>query len=732
MKSKELTYEEKRVVVQKQFKDFIKKSPRIQKPESLLIIKKAFELADDAHSKQFRKTGLKLPYIVHPIAVAKIVTTEMGFGRTSAVAALLHDVVEDSNGKYSLDDLREIFGNDVARIVDGVTKIMEGFDPDSTIQVETFKKFIKNMAEDKRTAFIKIADRLHNLRTFAGMRESSQMVKTAEAYDIYAPLAHLLGLYEIKKEIEDLSFKYRMPFEYKKTKNKADKSLKQRKKYLQEISDIIFEKFPRNKFVFRIEYTERSLYRAWRITQTRKIGFNEIHNFNSVRIILKPMKTYSEKQQCFSAYSYLTDLFPVRQHTFKDWITNPKSNGFQALIADIMHKGKWAEVQIMTDRMNEVSKIGYASGYKNKHTENVYRWVNSIKEIINSKELTKREILELIRPQHREIYTLSPRGEIIKLPKNSTVLDFAFQIHTDLGIHFQAAVVNGKVVSHNYKLGNADQVNIIYSKTVEPQIGWIKSLASHRNKNILREYFRKQKRKTINKGEQIFKAICKKHGFDVSNISKLIDKYNCDDRDDLYYRVANEVITENDINAVIKNRKGVFGIVSNLLSSEKNDSHSEKKFNPNEIFYIKDFENISVAKCCRPVVGDPVIVYRKEKSKFIVHRSDCRQAKNLNSTDGKNTAKAYWDLPDDKMFHTTIKFNGVDNKGLLSEMITIISNEHNINMTSLKIKADKNTFNGTIDLMVVNVESILSILKRIRKIKYIKKAYRVSEVKIKK
>ncbi|MCD4793690.1 MAG: HD domain-containing protein [Bacteroidales bacterium] len=725
--SKELTYKEKRAVVQKQFEDFIKESPRIQKPESLSVIKKAFELADDAHSKQFRKTGLKLPYIVHPIAVAKIVTTEMGFGKTSAVAALLHDVVEDSKGKYTLDDLKEIFGNDVARIVDGVTKIIEGFDPNSTIQVETFKKFINNMAEDKRTAFIKIADRLHNLRTFAGMRENSQMIKTAESYDIYAPLAHMLGLHEIKKEIENLSFKYRMPYEYKKTKNKADSSLNRRKQYLKEISDIIYEKFPKNKFVFRIEYTERSLYRAWRITQTKKIGFNEIHNFNSVRIILKPMKTYSEKQQCFSAYSYLTDLFPVRQHTFKDWITNPKSNGFQALIADIMYKGKWAEVQIMTECMNDVSKTGYASGYENKHTENVYRWVNSIKEILNSKELTSQEILELIRPQHREIYTLSPKGEIVKLPKNSTVLDFAFQIHTDLGINFQAAEVNGKLVSYNYRLDNADQVKIISSEKNEPRKEWIKSLASHRNRNILRQYFRKQKRKTIKEGEKKFTVICEKQKFDEGIISKLINKYNCDDIDDFYYRVANEVITENDINATIKNRRGVFGIVSNILSSEKIETGQQKKFSSKDIFFIKDLDNISFAKCCRPVVGDTVMVYRKEKNKFIVHRSDCKQAKNLNSTDGKNTAKAYWDIVDDIMFRTTIKFNGVDNKGLLSEMIVIISNEHNINMTSLIVSAEKNTFKGTIGLMVSNVDSINNILKKIRKIKYIKKAYRVSK-----
>jgi guanosine-3',5'-bis(diphosphate) 3'-pyrophosphohydrolase len=724
----QLTYDEKRAIVLKQFDEFINDSKRLQNPESLKFIQKAFELADKAHEGQFRKTGLKLPYIVHPIAVAKIITTEMGFGKTTAASALLHDVIEDSNGKYSTVDLREAFGIEVARIVDGVTKIMEVFDPNSTVQVETFKKFINNMAEDKRIAFVKIADRLHNLRTFAGMRENSQMIKTAEAYDIYAPLAHLLGLYEIKKEIEDLSFKYRMPFEYKKTKNKADSSYNERMQLLNEISKKINNNIAEKEFDFKIDITERSLYRAWRITQTRNIRFDEIHNFNSIRIILNPKPNYSKKQQCYSFYSYLSDIFPVRQLTFKDWITNPKSNGFQALIADIMYKGKWKEVQIMTERMDLVAKKGYAPGHKNEHTENVYRWVSSIKEILNNQELSNKEIIELIRPQHREIYTLSPKGEIIKLPKNSTVLDFAFQIHTDLGIHFQAAEVNGKIVNYNHILNNADQVNIIWSEDVVPQEEWINSLESHRNKNILRDYFRKQKRKTVKEGEQLFKKICNENKIDRKYISTLVNKFNCSDREDFYYRVAKNVITQNDILATVKNRRGVFGIVSNLLSNEKTELVQEEDFDPKETFLIKNFTNTSVASCCKPVVGDAVVVYRKDQNKYVIHRSDCSQAKNLNSIDGKNTAKAYWDLAEDTMFRTAIKFNGVDNKGLLSEMIDIISNEHDINMTSLKISADKNTFNGTIELMVPNIFSVSSILKKIRKIRYIKKAYRVSEI----
>ena len=725
MKKKELTYDEKRKIVAEQFDDLIKSSPQLQNPESLKIITRAFKLADKAHSNQFRKTGDKLLYIVHPIAVAKIITTEMGLGTTTAAAALLHDVVEDSKGKYTVEDVKKEFGDDIASIVDGVTKILEGFDPNSSVQVETFKKFINNMSSDLRTAYVKIADRLHNLRTFEGISENSQMIKTAEAYDIYAPLAHLLGLFNIKKELEDLSFMYRMPFEYQRTKNKVEKLSDERTTYLNKIAEKIKQDFPKNKFKFRIAITQRSLYRAWRITQTKKISFKDIHNFNSVRIIITPMKSYSEKQQCYIAYSSLTDIFPARQHTFKDWITTPKSNGFQALIADIMYEEKWAEVQIMTEKMNLVSAKGFASDCKNKHIDNVYRWVRSVKEIINNKDLTKKEILELIRPQHREIYALTPKGEVIKLPKDATVLDFAFQIHTDLGLHFQAAEVNSKLVSYNFILKNADQVKIITSDNVVADAIWVKALSSNRNKNLLKQYIRKEKREKINSGKEIFENYNEKHKLNEIDFLKLKTKFHCENDDEFYYRIAKNTIVEDDIVSIIKNRRSVLGLVTHLWSTDKITSAKELDFNPKEKYVIKNLENIELSQCCMPVSGDIAVVYRKNKHEFVIHRNECLQAKMLNSTDGKNTAKIFWDLTEEIEFPTKIKFNGVDNTGLLAEIVEIISKNHHVNMTALKINVDKNAVTGTIELTVPNVEKLNLILKKIRKIESIKKVYRI-------
>ena len=482
---------------------------------------------------------------------------------------------------------------------------------------------------------------------------------------------------------------------------------------------------PKNKFHFRIEITQRSLYRAWRITQTKKMSFNDIHNFNSVRIIITPMKSYSEKQQCYIAYSSLTDIFPARQHTFKDWISTPKSNGFQALIADVMYLGKWAEVQIMTERMHLISTKGFASDCKNKHLDNVSRWVRSVKEIINNKDLTKNEILELIRPQHREIYALTPQGEVVKLPKDATVLDFAFQIHSDLGLHFQGAEVNGKPVSFNFKLKNADQVKIITSGDIVVNSARIDALSSNSNKNLLRQHIRKEKKKKVKIGKKLFQQIDEKYKFNDLDLSKLKVKFHCENDEELYYRLANNTVNEDDIASFVKSRRRVLGLVTSLWSSDKVAPIKETEFNPKEKFVIKNLENIELAECCKPVAGDIAVIFRKNNHEFIVHRNECSNAKMLNSTDGKNTAKIFWDLTLETEFPTKIRFNGFDNTGLLAEVIDIISKNYYVNMTELKINVDKNAVFGIIEITVSDVNKLNSILKQIRKIKYIKKAYRV-------
>ena len=727
MKKNELTYEDKRIIVKQKFEDFVSSSKVIKTAEDLRLIKKAFKIADDAHIKQFRRDKLKLPYIIHPIAVAKIITIEMGLGITTAIAALLHDVVEDSKGKYTVEDVKNEFGQDVATIVDGVTKIKEKFDKNSSMQIETFKKFIQYMTIDKRTAYVKIADRLHNLRTMEGERDNSKMEKTAEVFDVYAPLAHGLGLFEIKKKIEDLSFKYREESEYNKTFIKAEKFRAHRKDYFDSLVRNLNDCFNKNNIKVRIEKKEKSLYRAFEKTKNKKISFKDIHNFISIRIILKDNETLPDKQRVYLAFSYLTDNFPINLKSFKDWITIPKTNGFQSLIIDLMYLGRWAEVQIMTERMNDVANVGFSDGYENSHFENIDIWVKSVNDILKKDKLSNEEVMDLIHPQDREVFALTPQGERIKLPKYATVLDFAFKIHSDLGIHFSAAEVNGKLVSFDYQISNNDLVNIIKSERAEPYEEWLNVLKCPYSKNKLKQYFNKQKQKQTVVGKNLYEEIATKLKISEKEQSNIIIKFICTDNNELYYRIANNTISEKNITNFIKEGRGLFSKMSGMWLSGKSEPIDITNFNPKKNFVITDFSNIEIANCCKPVEGDTAIIYRKEPGKFEVHRHECKVAKNLNASYGKETAKVEWNLTDKHNFKITIKFTGVENKGVLSEMISVISKEHNVNMTLLNIKTDVNKFYGLIDLQVPDVESLNKILKRMRKIKFIKKVYRVTE-----
>ncbi len=719
-----LTEAQKQQKVEELYADFLNNSPTLQDDISKEFVNKAFAVARKAHAGQYRKTGLQMPYIVHPIAVAQIISQEMGFGRTTAAAALLHDTVEDSD--YTYEDIVQLFNKEIADIVDGVTKIKEGFNPNSSIQVQTFKKFINYLAEDRRVAFVKIADRLHNLRTFEGIKENSQMIKTAEAYDIYAPLAHMLGLYEIKKEIEDLSFKYREPELYKEMTEKVEKYAPERTEFLNSVKEKIKAGISQDHISYRLETTQRSLYRAYRISTQKKIKFKDIHNFNSLRLIISPRKGRTEKQECYCAYASLTDLFPTRQHTFKDWVTHPKSNGFQALIVDIYFRNKWQEVQILTEPMNIIAQRGFASGYANKHTDNIYLWASSIKNILNTESLTDKEVLELIRPQHQEIYVISPKGEMILLPKNATVLDYAFEIHTKLGLHFAAAEVNGQTVSYDHKLDTADQVKIISSEEVLPKRYWIDSLAGQKNKNILKAYFRKQKQNIINEGALRYEEIAKENQISKEQMSFVISKLNCKNKNEFYYRVAKGRIKKKDI---LKNRKKTFWHkIKKITPLNKQSSALPKKapeetFQAKEPFILTNPDLIIWGRCCYPINGDRAIIHRNGKT-LAVHRSNCKQAMILNSTDGKNTANVKWDMPEKRQFFSEIHFSGIDQKGVLLEVVKIISKKHEINMQSLDIKSKKNTFSAKMFLLVESVDALNKLLKEMRKIKQIRKAYR--------
>ncbi len=725
MSKVELTYEEKRKIVHKEFDDLLKSTKRLKKPESLAKVQKAFNFADKAHEGQFRRTGDRLPFITHPLAVAKIVAAEMGFGSTTIAAAILHDVVEDT--EYTIENIRTNFGNNIALIVDGMTKITHVFNPKRTKQAATFINLILKISEDKRIAFVKIADRLHNLRTMDGITESSQMIKTGESLDIYAPLAHQLGLFDIRKEIEDISFRLREPEEYFKINEFVQDTEEEREKFFESLSAPISDILKRNNYKFTIKPVIKSLYQTWQIIKKKKIKFSEIHNFLSVRLIFKPNNSLSEKQQCYVLYALLTDLFAIKENEFKDWVTNPRSNGFEAIITKVLLEGEWAEVQIMTERMNQIAERGYAKSQENTHTKKLDKWIRSMGKNLKNENLTNQEILGLVRPEDNEIHVFTPKGDLITLPKGATTLDFAFRIHTDLGLHFVVAEVNRKTVSYDFKLNYADQVKIISSEKAKPQADWMDFLQCSRNKADLRKYFNKQRNKKIKKGKKIYEEIRNKLNLKKPMTSKLINHFRCKDKNDFYFKIRKQVILFEDINLFVNKKDGFKKKILSLFTSESEETKKVtaiNEFNSKEAFVCENIEDVIFAECCNPLSGDPSMVYRSPENEFIVHRKDCRIARELNSSDGKNTTVVKWSKLVKKEFRAKIKFNGVDRKGLLSEIMLIISEEMNINVAALVIRADKNVFRGTIELLVANADNLQNIINLIEKVKGIKKIYR--------
>ncbi len=727
MSKSELTYKKKREIVSERFALLLNSTKRLKKPESLAKVKKAFHFADKAHEGQFRKTGYKLPFIVHPIAVAKIIAEEMGFGSTTIAAALLHDVVEDT--EYTIENIRTNFGDEIALIVDGMTKITHVFNPDRTEQAATFINLIMKISEDRRIAFVKIADRLHNLRTMSGIRESSQMIKTGESLDVFAPLAHQLGLFEIRKEIEDISFKLREPDEYREISELAQESKGEREKFFESLSAPISDILKKNNYKFDIKPVTKSLYRTRQTIKTKKIKFNEIHNFLSLRLIFKPDNNLSEKQQCYVLYALLTDLFAIKENEFKDWVTNPRSNGFEALITKVLLEGDWAEVQIMTERMNQIAERGYAKSQENIHTKNLDKWIRSMGKNLKDKTLTNQEVLGMVSPEDDEIHVFTPRGDLVTLPAGATTLDFAFRIHTDLGLHFVVAEVNRKTVSYDFKLNYADQVKIISSDKAKPIEDWEDFLVCPRNKAELRRYFNKKRNKQIKKGKKIYEEIIDKLELCDQDISRLINHFHCKDKRDFYYKIRNQLILLEHINLYINKKEGFKKKLINLFVTESESESEDKEiwideFKSKEPFFVTNLNDVTFAHCCNPLAGESSMVYRTSQLEYVVHRKDCKVARELNSSDGKNTTVVEWGNLKKEEFRAKIKFNGIDRKRLLSEILLIISDEMNINVAALVIRAEKNIFRGTIELLVANIDNLQNIIDLIKKVKGIKKIYR--------
>lgn len=739
--SKIITVEKKEAL--ERLDDLIASCPKCQTKENRAIIKKAFNLAYMAHSNVKRKSGE--PYIFHPIAVARIVTTEIGLGTKSVVCALLHDVVEDSD--YSVEYIKEKFGAKIGNIIEGLTKITGAFDQSSTLQAETFRKLLLTMSEDIRVILIKIADRLHNMRTLSALPDAKRQKISGETIFLYAPLAHRLGLYSIKTELEDLSLKNQHPDLYEELRNKISYSEKISQHFLNKFINPISEKLKNEGFEFSINGRPKSIYSVWEKMQKKSIPFEEVFDIFAVRIIFNPLKHIPEKTQCWNIYSLITDIYKPRPDRIRDWVSNPKANGYEALHLTVMGPhGKWIETQIRSERMNEIAEKGFAAHWKYKDIEQkeseIDKWIQKIREMLVSPESDALEFIDEFKMNlfSSEIIVFTPKGLLKTLPTNTTALDFAFDIHSDVGSKAIGAKVNHKLVPLSHKLTSGDQVEILTSDIQTPQREWLNFVTTAKARSTIRKTFRVERKKLIEKGMIILekKLLEIKLHPNSQIFRKLFNAYEVINKEDLYYKIAQDIPSIERLKKILKKRSRSKIIRYWNLQISKTGLLKIKKWDDQDLINQKksplilseniEEPNYSMAKCCMPIPGDDIVGYQAEDSSITIHKSDCTKAIKLNSQYGDKIISVKWTTHKILSFLARIQITGIDKIGIINNITKIISKELNVNMRLVHIETHDGIFDGTIDLYVHNTEDLNNLILNLMRIKGVNSVIRVENI----
>ena len=714
------------------------------------LITKAFNFARQAHKGVRRLSGE--PYIMHPIAVAQIVCSEIGLGSTSICSALLHDVVEDTD--YTVEDISNIFGPKIAQIVDGLTKISGGiFGEQASAQAENFKKLLLTMSEDIRVILIKIADRLHNMRTLASQSPNKQYKIAGETLYIYAPLAHRLGLYKIKSELENLSFKFEHPDEYALIENKLAQTQAKRHELFDQFTAPIEKALNNMGLKYYIKERVKTPYSIWQKMQNKHVTFEEIYDILAVRIIFTPEKREDETKDCFNIYIELNKIYRSHPDRLRDWVNHPKANGYQALHVTLMSKqGHWIEVQIRSDRMDEVAEQGFAAHWKYKEGENgeeytedeteLNEWLHTIKEILDDPQPDAMDFLDAIKLNlfASEIFVFTPKGEIKTMPAGCTALDFAFSIHTFLGSHCIGAKVNHKLVPLSHKLQSGDQVEILTSKSQHVQPSWINFVSSAKAKAKIQSILRRDNRETQKAGEELLTEWLKKNDMEPTPavIDQLCELHDLQRREELFQALGEKsvLLGEKDLDELKgKNKKGQGGgwrkyvpFVKASTSKKKDDEQElfvvPDKFNRKKPIYISE-ETIGQYKfrsCCHPIPGDDILGYIDNKNQIEIHKRACPVANKLKTSYGNRILDAKWDMHKKLFFDATIRLGGIDRRGLLNDVTRVLSNQLNVDIRKVMFTTEDGIFEGWIDLRVHdrdNVKSIIDILKQVDDLKEI-------------
>jgi GTP diphosphokinase / guanosine-3',5'-bis(diphosphate) 3'-diphosphatase len=723
--------------IREKFEDLLDHCPHITDPEDRQQIIKAFHFANEAHKYMRRKSGE--PYIVHPVAVSKIVASEIGLGTKSIICALLHDVVEDT--EYSLEDIRHNFGDKIALIIDGLTKIAGVFDKKSSIQVENFRKLLLTLSDDIRVILIKIADRLDNMRTLDSLPRNKQLKIAGETSFLFAPLAHRLGLYTIKTELEDLALKYQDPKAYNEILQKIKDSEKTRQLFINKFSLPIIEKLDKHTIKYDISGRPKSIYSIYTKMESKNVRFEEIYDLFAIRVVFEPNPDVPEKVQCWNIYSLITDIYMPKPERIRDWVSTPKANGYEALHGTVMGpNGKWVEVQVRTTRMNDIAERGFAAHWKYKSNglgeSELDKWIRKIRELLETPSSDALEFIDEFKLNlfATEILVFTPRGTIITLPSGATVIDFAYEIHTEVGNKAIGAKVNQKLVALNYIISNGDQVEVLTSESQRPQREWLDYAITAKAKSSIKNALKAESRIDIDKGQKIIEE--KLHEINLHPnsriIKKLIEGYNAENKDDLYLKIGSGIITLDNMKKVLKkntkNKWIRYWELSYGKSNQKNKkqedpaaSGSQTITEPGKPLIIREGidepgRNYRIAKCCNPIPGDDIVGYKSPNETIIIHSTKCPTATKLMSSHGNLIVAANWTKHKILSFLTGIRIKGIDKIGIANSITNVISHDLNANIRRIAIDAHDGIFEGTIELYVHDTKHLNNLIMNLFKI----------------
>ncbi len=740
---KDYSESDKKIIL-KDYRGLLRASKKFRtKPEDTAYIRKAFNYAADAHKSMRRKSGE--PYITHPIAVARICTEEIGLGATSIVCALLHDTVEDTD--VTLEDIETIFGRREKRIIDGLTKISGAFDLSTSDQAENFRKMILTLPDDVRVIFIKLADRLHNMRTLESMRSDKQRKIASETLFLYAPLAHRLGLNAVKTELEDLSLKYTEPDIYKEISNKLRKSQEIRTRFISQFISPLKKELDKTGLSYTIKGRPKSIYSIYNKIKKKKVTFEEIYDLFAVRIILNS-KMEDEKTDCWRVYSVVTDFYRPNPDRLRDWITNPRSNGYESLHTTVMSPtGKWVEIQIRSERMDEIAEKGMAAHWKYKDSkkkiENKFdAWINKVRDLVENNETDTLDFIEdfKLNLYAEEIYVFTPNGDLRTLPKNATSLDFAFDIHGDIGKKCIGAKVNHKLVPLSHQLSSGDQVEIITSNKQSPKEAWLDFVVTSKARSNIKQSLREEVKKSAEQGKEMLmrKLRSLNVNFTDKNISEIVKLYELKDSLELSFKIAKGKIDLSKIKSIVikgGNLKFEKEPQNALTSLFRRKPKEEEKLDQREIisnFGGKSSEAIilgddslkqvdyKIAKCCSPIPGDDVFGFLTINDGIKIHRTNCKNAVQLMSKYAYRVLTAKWKSQTLKEFSVGIEFTGIDGMGIIHSLTSLITSSLSINIKSLNIASDDGIFKGELKALVHDTKHLDDMMNKMKKIKGIK------------